>query len=61
MGVDSTLLEPALETIKAIFILDNNGSRILAKYYDTSVLTTSVEQKKFEKNLFSKTSKAIYL
>ena len=61
MGADSLHLEPALETIKAILILDNNGSRILAKYFDTSVLATSVEQKKFEKNLFNKTHKALYL
>ncbi|XP_023338420.1 coatomer subunit zeta-1-like [Eurytemora carolleeae] len=57
MGADNVHLEPALETIKAILILDNNGSRILAKYFDTSVLATSVEQKKFEKNLFNKTHK----
>ena len=32
--------------------------RILAKYYDSSVLSTPQEQKKFEKNLFGKTHKA---
>ena len=31
--------------------------RILAKYYDSSVLSTPQEQKKFEKNLFGKTHK----
>lgn len=36
-------------------ILDNDGNRILAKYYDKNVFPTSKEQKTFEKNLFSKT------
>ncbi|XP_023336573.1 coatomer subunit zeta-1 [Eurytemora carolleeae] len=58
MGLEAMHLEPALETIKAVLILDNNGTRILAKYYDSSVLSTPQEQKKFEKNLFGKTHKA---
>jgi len=53
------LLEPSLETVKAILILDNNGNRILAKYYDNSkTFPTCQDQKKFEKNLFNKTHKA---
>lgn len=36
-------------------ILDNDGNRILAKYYDKNVLPTTKEQKAFEKNLFNKT------
>jgi len=28
--------EPSLYTIKAILILDNDGERIVAKYYDDS-------------------------
>jgi len=59
MTLDSLHREPALETIKAVLILDNNGSRILAKYYDMkATFPTSVEEKKFEKNLFNKTHKA---
>nr|XP_013005027.1 coatomer subunit zeta-2 isoform X3 [Cavia porcellus] len=39
------LQEPSLYTIKAVFILDNDGRRLLAK-----------EQMIFEKNVFNKTS-----
>ncbi|XP_051030827.1 coatomer subunit zeta-2 isoform X2 [Phodopus roborovskii] len=39
--------EPSLYTIKAVFILDNDGRRLLAK-----------EQMVFEKNVFNKTSRA---
>lgn len=45
-------------TIKGIAILDNDGNRILAKYYDKNVFPTSKEQKAFEKNLFNKTHRA---
>jgi len=48
--------EPSLYTIKAIFILDNNGKRILARYYDDTY-PSSKEQKAFEKNAFKKTNK----
>jgi len=58
MGLEAMHLEPALETFKAVLILYNNGTRILAKYYDSSVLSTPQEQNKFEKNLFGKTHKA---
>ena len=50
-------LEPSLYTIKAIFILDNNGKRILARYYDDTY-PTAKEQKAFEKNTFTKTKKS---
>ena len=49
---------PSLYMIKAILILDNDGNRILSKYYDTTQLSTSKEQKEFEKNLFKSTHKA---
>lgn len=39
-------------------ILDNDGNRILAKYYDKNIFPTSKEQKTFEKNLFNKTHRA---
>jgi len=58
MTIDSLHREPSLETIKAVLILDNNGARILTKYYDQGgIFSTPAEQKKFEKNLFSKTHK----
>ncbi|XP_052829963.1 coatomer subunit zeta-1 [Octopus bimaculoides] len=55
--VDSSILEPTLQTIKAIVILDNDGCRLVAKYYDKT-FTTVKEQKDFEKNLFNKTYRA---
>lgn len=50
--------EPTLFTVKGMCILDNDGNRILAKYYDKSVFPTVKEQKAFEKNLFNKTQRA---
>lgn len=46
-----------LKTIKAIIILDNDGNRILSKYYDETYPTVK-EQKGFEKTLFKKTHRA---
>ncbi|KAL0992421.1 hypothetical protein UPYG_G00093090 [Umbra pygmaea] len=51
-------LEPSLYTVKAIFILDNDGNRLLSKYYDTELYPSMKEQKNFEKNVFNKTHKA---
>ncbi|XP_019338134.1 coatomer subunit zeta-2 isoform X4 [Alligator mississippiensis] len=48
--------EPSLYTVKAIFILDNDGQRLLAKYYDDT-FPSMKEQKAFEKNVFNKTHK----
>ncbi|KAG8129584.1 hypothetical protein E2320_016306 [Naja naja] len=48
------LEEPSLYTVKAILILDNDGDRLFAKYYDDTYPTVK-EQKAFEKNIFSKT------
>lgn len=50
--------EPTLYTVKGIVILDNDGNRILARYYDKNILSTPKEQKAFEKNLFNKTHRA---
>ena len=44
--------------MKGLAILDNDGNRILAKYYDDKIFPTAKEQKAFEKNLFTKTHKA---
>ncbi|CAG9533154.1 unnamed protein product [Cercopithifilaria johnstoni] len=48
----------SLYTIKGIAILDQDGNRILAKYYDDQVFPSTKEQKAFEKSLFQKTCKA---
>ncbi|XP_057357382.1 coatomer subunit zeta-2 isoform X7 [Manis pentadactyla] len=50
------LQEPSLYTVKAVFILDNDGHRLLAKYYDDT-FPSMKEQMAFEKNVFSKTSR----
>uniref|UniRef100_A0A8D1NA79 Coatomer subunit zeta n=1 Tax=Sus scrofa TaxID=9823 RepID=A0A8D1NA79_PIG len=50
------LQEPSLYTIKAVFILDNDGHRLLAKYYDDT-FPSMKEQMAFEKNVFDKTSR----
>ncbi|XP_049622524.1 coatomer subunit zeta-2 [Suncus etruscus] len=50
------LQEPSLYTIKAVFILDNDGRRLLAKYYDDTFPSIK-EQMVFEKNVFSKTNR----
>lgn len=56
--MEGLLLEPSLYTVKGIAILDNDGHRVLAKYYDSAVFPTSKEQRAFEKNLFNKTHRA---
>ena len=58
MALDNVLLEPTLDTVKGILILDNDGKRILAKYYDAVSFPNTAAQKKFEKSLFTKTHKA---
>lgn len=50
--------EPTLYTLKGIAILDNDGNRILAKYYDKNIFPTAKEQRAFEKNLYNKTHRA---
>jgi coatomer subunit zeta len=52
------MMNPSLYTIKAIFILDNDGQRLVSKYYDESLFESIKEEKEFEKNLFGKTSKS---
>eukprot|EP00090_Calanus_glacialis_P009755 TRINITY_DN1815_c0_g1_i1.p1 TRINITY_DN1815_c0_g1~~TRINITY_DN1815_c0_g1_i1.p1 ORF type:complete len:181 (-),score=67.10 TRINITY_DN1815_c0_g1_i1:270-812(-) len=58
MTLDNVLLEPALDSVKALMILDNDGNRILVKYYDKETFPNVAAQKKFEKSLFTKTHKA---
>lgn len=50
-------LEPSLVSVKAILILDNDGKRIVCKYYDDT-FPTQKEQQKFEETLFQKTHRA---
>ncbi|XP_067168129.1 coatomer subunit zeta-2 [Apteryx mantelli] len=46
--------EPSLYTVKALFILDSDGQRLLAKYYD-GTFPSPREQAAFERKVFSKT------
>ncbi|XP_070549635.1 coatomer subunit zeta-1-like isoform X2 [Ptychodera flava] len=55
--MDTPLHQPSLYSVKAIAILDNDGERILAKYYDETFPSVK-EQRAFEKNLFNKTHRA---
>ncbi|CAM5124778.1 unnamed protein product [Natator depressus] len=52
--MEALILEPSLYTVKAVLILDNDGDRLFAKYYDDTYPTVK-EQKAFEKNIFNKT------
>jgi hypothetical protein len=51
-------MAPSIYSVKGILILNNNGGRIISRYYDDQFLTIK-EQKEFEKILFSKTNKAL--
>ncbi|XP_067686102.1 coatomer subunit zeta-1-like [Haliotis asinina] len=55
--MEGGILEPSLYTVKAITVLDNDGNRLVAKYFDET-FPTAKEQKQFEKNLFNKTHRA---
>lgn len=52
------LFDPTMYIVKGIVVLNNDGNRVLAKYYDPVVLPTVKEQKTFEKDLFNKTYRA---
>ena len=60
MTLENMLLEPTLNTVKGLMIMDNNGVRILSKYYDPEIFPNVAAEKKFEKTLFQKTHK-VYL
>ena len=47
----------SLYSVKGIVILDQDGNRIIAKYFDKESFGNVKEQKAFEKSLFSKTSR----
>jgi len=42
---DNVLLEPTLNTVKGLMIMDNNGVRILSKYYDPEIFPNVAAQK----------------
>ena len=50
-------MEVSMKTVKSLLILDNDGKRILAKYYEGSGYMSLAEQKAFEKKLFLATKK----
>lgn len=54
--MDDILMEASLYTIKGVAILDNDGERIISRYYDETFPTVK-EQREFEKKLFQKTSR----
>jgi len=56
--MEGSLLAPTLYTVKGILILDNDGKRVYANYYDANTFPTLKEQSTFEKSLFAKTAKA---
>ena len=60
MTFENVLLEPTLDSVKGVMIMDNNGVRILAKYYDEETFPNTAAQKKFEKTLFTKTHKVTF-
>ncbi|KAI9255971.1 Longin-like domain-containing protein [Sporodiniella umbellata] len=47
----------SLRSIQAVILLDGEGNRVLAKYYDAEK-TNLKQQKQFEKGLFEKTKRA---
>jgi len=55
--MEDFVLEPSLLSIQAIVILDCDGERLLAKYYDRTRFPNIKEQQKFEKRLHKKTAK----
>merc|ERR1712025_7655 len=57
-AMEDLLLEPSLVSIKAILVMDNDGNRLLPKYYDRQRFPDVKEQTRFEKLVFKKTVKA---
>ncbi|KAK6736062.1 hypothetical protein RB195_019000 [Necator americanus] len=47
----------SLYSVRGIVILDQDGNRVIAKYFDKTTFGTTKEQKAFEKSLFQKTSR----
>ena len=52
------MLKGMVGDVKGVVVLDNEGKRIIAKYYNTPRgLETNAQQKYFEKQLFFKSNK----
>jgi len=49
--------DASMYMIKAVLVLDNDGERLISKYFDNDRFPTVKEQKSFETKLFEKTSK----
>ena len=56
--MDSDSIEPSMLSVKGIAILDQDGKRILAKYYDKEAFPSAKQQKELEAKLFAKTQRA---
>ncbi|XP_018419099.1 PREDICTED: coatomer subunit zeta-2-like [Nanorana parkeri] len=50
-------MEPTLYTVRAAIILDQDGHRLLAKYYDDT-FPSHMEQREFERRVFHKTQRS---
>lgn len=50
-------MEPSLYVIKAILVMDNDGKRLIAKYYDPKTFPDIKTQREFESSLFKRTYK----
>ena len=52
-------LEGFVGDVRGVMVLDNEGQRIIAKYYNNqnSILETNAGQRSFEKQLFVKSNK----
>ena len=56
--MESDSVEPSLLSVKGVAILDQDGKRIVAKYYDKETFPTVKHQKELEAKLFAKTQRA---
>ncbi|XP_077108339.1 coatomer subunit zeta-2 isoform X1 [Ranitomeya variabilis] len=52
-----SLSDPTLYTVRAVIILDQDGHRLVAKYYDSTFPSLS-EQQEFERKVFHKTQRS---
>ncbi|XP_018090249.2 coatomer subunit zeta-1 [Xenopus laevis] len=57
MSRTDSLPDPSLYTVKAVIILDQDGHRLLAKYYEND-FPSLAEQQDFEKQIFRRSHKA---
>ncbi|XP_069809363.1 coatomer subunit zeta-2 [Dendropsophus ebraccatus] len=52
-----SLPDPTLYTVRAVIILDQDGNRLVSKYYDCT-FPSLAEQREFEKKIFQKTQRS---